>query len=305
MLNLQEHLDKINKINNTLNEGISDIAYHFTSVTNLMKIIGNNEFLPTTTIGKSRDQVVNKNKYYYMSTTRSKSAGFVKGDVKIVLDGRKLKHNYKVAPVDFWANQADPDKEQEDRIVTDQPVIPNALNYILEIHIHLTNHTSVTPKLVNTLDQISKINNIPTYYYESFNDWLSQNPNKRVDPTKNPNLDQYPIEDPQINPVNEYRTFMRLAALYAYNNQKNTEQIVNLLPTNLYDEFKNTLDDYTNKYLKKDAYYHDQAEFPFIGIFTRSNKSPIGRQITKLIIDDMRKLNVKTIQDYINKKNGG
>ncbi len=111
-------------------------------------------------IGKDSDYKINKNKFFYLSTTRSKSSGFRKGDSKIVLDGRKLKQRYKITPVDYW-NWPKNDKqdtsayiysmkslEQEDRIVTDKPSIPNAKDYLLGIHIYIRNKIGTDVKNV-------------------------------------------------------------------------------------------------------------------------------------------------------------
>jgi hypothetical protein len=182
-----------------LNEGASDILYHFTYMNNLFNILKNNELSLTAAIGSKSDYNINKNKFYYLSTTRSKSSGYKKGDVKIVLDGRKIKQNNKITPVDYWQwskNRNDYDSEsayssaltsleQEDRIVSDKPIIENAIKYIIEIHILINTPNT---KLMNIID-ICKNNNVKLYLYDNQKNWFNQ-----INPISN-DIDFSNIED--------------------------------------------------------------------------------------------------------------
>ena len=101
--------------------------------------------------------------HFYMSLSNVKEGGYDKGtapDVKLVLDGRKLNHNYKSKPVEYWGSVfhgASKEKaaqymkehgtlsrnqmreitrydENESRLFNKKSTIPNAKQYIKEIH---------------------------------------------------------------------------------------------------------------------------------------------------------------------------
>jgi len=78
-----------------LTEGLTPILYHFTSIHNLINILKEDEFQASTNLGSSADFNVSGGKFFFFSTTRSRSAGYNQGNVKIVLDGQKLNQNYK------------------------------------------------------------------------------------------------------------------------------------------------------------------------------------------------------------------
>ena len=128
--------------NKILSEGITDIVYHFTSLENFLSIVKNNEFvLRASNLTKTSEY--NKNGYYYyFSTTRGKNGneGYgmsLEGTVRITLDGRKLSQRYKGQPFDYWGpswkknTQSHEYDEMEDRILSNEPVIKNALDYII------------------------------------------------------------------------------------------------------------------------------------------------------------------------------
>lgn len=129
-----------------LSEGITDVVYHFTSLENCLSIVKDNEFvLRSSNLTKTSEY--NKNGYYYyFSTTRGKSGneGYgntFEGTVRITLDGRKLSQRYKGQSFDYWGpsweknTQNHKYDEMEDRILSNEPVIKNAIDYILKIDI--------------------------------------------------------------------------------------------------------------------------------------------------------------------------
>jgi hypothetical protein len=127
-----------------IESGISDIIYHFTSIYNAAKILKEDQFALTFVSGAD-DANKPKNKYYYLSTTRSKvgayhvdSAGYF--GVLLKLDGTKLRNNYIGNPVDYWGREfrkvAPTKHEMEDRIWSEKPSIKPATKYIEEIHVY-------------------------------------------------------------------------------------------------------------------------------------------------------------------------
>ena len=143
-----------------LNEGLTDVVYHFTSVRNLENILKTNRFYANHSLTDDVEIEASKNYLFYFSTTRFKNLkGF--GNVRIKLDGKKLSQKYKAFPVEYWwvenkiknpnswrtlarghklkSTKSRGDKENqfefEDRIVLDKPYIEDARKYIIRIDI--------------------------------------------------------------------------------------------------------------------------------------------------------------------------
>ena len=91
-----------------LTESLSDIVYHFTNTHRLLDILNSNEFHASSNVGSKSDLDINKGKFYFFSTTRSKKHGFTSGDTKLVLNGRKLSQKYKALPIDYWQYSTNP-----------------------------------------------------------------------------------------------------------------------------------------------------------------------------------------------------
>lgn len=173
-------------------EGLSPVVYHYTSIYRTISIIENNSFNLSTSFGTDAEGwLAQKNKIYYLSTTRHKLGGYhlmggMQG-VMLNLDGTKLSTRYSGDPVDYWGpefRKLDPAKgEAEDRIYHTKPTIPNAVDYIKEVHFYIKatelddeNTQRRTRKLLVSL----KRNNIPHYFYNNHRDWLLQNKNKSM-----------------------------------------------------------------------------------------------------------------------------
>ena len=145
-----------------LNEGISDITYHFCTLRNCYNIIKTNSFQLTMSSNRADD--FDGKRHFYLSTQRGRSSqeGFGNSrscNVRIQLDGEKLSQRYKGRPVDYWGvnmgkqtyyvnpeiygsgwrqeAQHHRNFEMEDRIFSDEPEIKDALSYILRIDIFL------------------------------------------------------------------------------------------------------------------------------------------------------------------------
>lgn len=144
-------------------EGLSPVLYHSTDMNKLIDILKSNEFHLVPDIGtKSDAEHRQADKIYYMSTARTKTgkyhypAGkYSRGNVLIELDGRKLGADYSGKAVDYW--QDNPERsEQEDRIFSKQPKIPNASKYITSIHmLYMTDGDSRAANNISTLRKIA------------------------------------------------------------------------------------------------------------------------------------------------------
>jgi len=143
-------------------EGASDIMYHFTQAKHAVSILTDNYF--KLSVGDKRDKELNQGKDFYLSTTRTKILGFNSAPVKLVLDGRRLKMRYRIAPVKYFEGEK---TEQEDRIISDKQFIPNAKQYILSVHMVINDS-------LGSLVEICKENNIPFFVYRYYKDFLVQ-----------------------------------------------------------------------------------------------------------------------------------
>ena len=134
-----------------LNEGISDVVYHYTNgLEKGAKILDQNKFLASGGFTKDVESELGKGKLYYFSTARTPANAYTGNypqGVIFKLDGRALGQKYKGVPLDYWATKKrsskkaanlDPGEtegfEAEDRILLDEPYIENADEYIDEIH---------------------------------------------------------------------------------------------------------------------------------------------------------------------------
>ncbi len=128
-------------------EGISPIIYHVTNIPSLVSILETDKFRLTPDIASSAETEhrADKNKVYFLSTTRHKLGGFglTMGSraVTLMLDGKKLGQRYSGGAVDYWGadfRKLDPVKsEAEDRIFNSKRYIDNATSYIKEVHIYM------------------------------------------------------------------------------------------------------------------------------------------------------------------------
>lgn len=151
--------------------GISNIVYHYTSLRKAGNIIKNDQFNLTFATG-SDDAHQPKDKYYYLSTTRSRLGNYHVGSyigVLLKLNGRKLQDNYIGNPVDYWGpafRKVEPSaNEMEDRIWSNKPLIKPASKYVDELHVYYDTTHGKEPKGLRDLLIQAKRKNIPYYIY--------------------------------------------------------------------------------------------------------------------------------------------
>ena len=159
--------------------GISDVLYHYTSIENTLSVLKNNQFKLTVALN-SDDTLKPQQKFYYLSTTRSKIGSYHIGSagyfgVLLKLNGRKLHQNYTGTPVDYWGpdfRKAAPSKnEMEDRVWSDKPFIESATKYIDEIHVYFggasRDASEYDRKKLASLVSLADKKQIPLYVYTS------------------------------------------------------------------------------------------------------------------------------------------
>jgi hypothetical protein len=297
-------------LENIINEGASDTLYHFMQTVYALDVLKKNRFNMIAAMGDDADYQKNNNKFYYLSTTRSRSSGWRVGNTKLVLDGRKLTQRYKIIPVDYF-NKYKSDKqntrdyidalqslEQEDRIVTDSPFIRNADTYIKEVHIYVENESK---KLLKSMVLECEKNNIPIFLYDTRENYQNQ---------RNPiNYSEFlDIEDSNFKGYGDFinpSSFNKIAAVVAYKNDDAYDKIIKFLEdAKEIEEFKNTFDEWSEHYIPEDG----KRSYTLISLLKNnlSNIKSSSDIYSKFILDllrrDLRLNKILSIEDYIKMK---
>lgn len=303
--------EEINKFQ--LNETLTDIVYHFTLTSSMVNVLKTNTFSLTAAVGSKADLDVNGNKFFFFSTTRSKNNGYTRGNVKIELDGNKLNHNYKSIPVDYWQRSKNPkdyenkndyktahtSNEQEDRIISDKSEIPNAVKYIIAIHVEYSDDQNRINEFIDLI-KYSKIYNIPIYFYRTNKDWLFQNKKNLINinkiPTEKEDEDEYTVRD--------YFDYT-IASLIAYNDKENYQKIVDYLgDENKIKKFDEELKKRTDNNFRIGAVY-DYETYSVISSAIHNSRAKTDKHtkfLLNLLVSDMRKRKAININDYLEVK---
>ena len=165
-------------------ESLSSIVYHYTGLLNGFNILKNNKLLLQSVLGGNSDNYGN-GKMYYLSTTRQRSntSGYRKnttGVVRLELDGNKLNQRYKGKPIDYWGkNFRNSDNfEMEDRLLSNEPEIYPASDYIKRVDIFINPNNEVQVKYAkNILSILSSFYENKTFVYDNANDFNRQSNN--------------------------------------------------------------------------------------------------------------------------------
>lgn len=179
------------KLTELLTERVSDIVYRIVSTHAAWDNLKTNTFkLAPVFEPRSKDAKFQKGKLCYLSLARIKSTSYTqnrndKQSIMFVIDGRKLSQNYKSVPVNYYStyhlgNWGSVDLEAEDRIISDKPIIPNAMKYIKEIHVYVIDDFYYETKALREIDEIAKRNNIPIYFYTDKKDFRVLNKRKAI-----------------------------------------------------------------------------------------------------------------------------
>lgn len=180
-------------MNEKLNESLTDVVYHFTTLGNALNILLTRRFkLSNATFSKAESPFSPKEYPYFLSTTRSKVGEYHSGNnrgVVFVLDGRWFNSRYPSKPVDYWERSWNYPKskkhsESEDRVFSKEPFIPT--DGVKEIHVLLQNDDQdINSERARQILILAKTNNIQTYLYNNPKDWQLQNKNKALPINKN------------------------------------------------------------------------------------------------------------------------
>lgn len=193
-----------NQLKILLKERMSNIVYHFTSISNVLRMAEENKiYLQSALEGFSNTSKTNK--LFYLSTTRTKyqsfgySRKFTNNSARIELDGDALNYVMKGQPYNYFngslfdngkqyyladTNGLTKDKQEhvrdeaEDRLFSDKSYIPNARNVIRRIDIIITDISDKeNPNYLNVYNLLMSHFSQITYVYDNLNDFNKQSDN--------------------------------------------------------------------------------------------------------------------------------
>ena len=241
-----------------LNEMLSSKCYHFTTLDGLLRILKTNTFLLKTDVVSDTEHWEDKPRYrFFMSTTRVRDGRFGYNHfinenemlVRITLNGDLLNANYRGKPVNWQMHsdkirgyipnlrsaksiklssmynsdgrraQIQPFVENEDRIYSNKPNIPNADRYIERIDVltYLSNDfVDIDTQAMDILQNIpSRFRNI-THIYTTMKDFNRQGNN--MDNVDRPKVKdtEYPRVDVNLKQEDLYRIEICAEDIYKF-----------------------------------------------------------------------------------------
>ena len=170
-----------------IDEGATDIVYHYTNLRNAASILRSEKFQLTSAFGDGIESSFAPKGYpYFLSTSRSKVGGYHSyvgySAVMFVLNGRKLSQRYKARPVDYWGggdlSSPGRDSETEDRIFSKVPEI--GLDVITGIHVLMAEPNESAGLYARFVLLSGKKMGVPTYLYTDEKSWRLQNTRRAI-----------------------------------------------------------------------------------------------------------------------------
>lgn len=168
---------------NFINEGFSEVLYHYTYTDNLLSILSNDRFSCSAVLGSAADSRHSHGKFFFFSLTRGKHGqlGYARNRgsrnmCRIEVDGRKMQANHRAESVDYWESK-DPgnpnlqhlspadkmhrlmaDNEMEERVITDKPYIEHASKYIKSVDIVYEDwDRNITGEQLESIEKIQQL----------------------------------------------------------------------------------------------------------------------------------------------------
>jgi hypothetical protein len=212
-------------------------------------------------------------KPYYLSMSRNPSGSY-KGDQLLVLDGDRLSQKYQIIPTNYSnCSRAGTESEMEDRLWSREPIIPNAREYIKEIHLFVPKERLYDKKepLIPSLLQYLKI---PFYIYTNRKDLFLMNKKKALEISDFENLGT------------EFRFHGRDDFYLSLIEFLETGKASKHFP---FKRLKGHKNDFVNS-LSADL--RNMA----------SEKGVLFRELNRRLVDDMKKSGEKDLSEYLKKK---
>lgn len=275
----------VNNLPQILLERVTDVVWHMSN--DALSILKRNVFSLGTETGPDKTR---GGKAFYLSTARSKTGSYSDSTNGIIfkLDGRLLNSRYKGKAIDYWAGSGLRPREggkheMEDRIYSEEPVIPNARKYILEINAWIDPHyakDSVYSIYQKKVEDKAKELGIPYKIYAGYEDFIkNKNPKNSIaeiiDTTKIELLQPYKFRDTRRkNRLKEILLFL--------SELKDPER-----KWDRYDSALSLSNDYNNMLRRE----HGRS-----ALYTKNAISKILRRLKMNSIDDLIKLRVEQAQ---------
>ena len=287
---------------NLINEGASDILYHFTSTKSLETILSDNQLNLTSKIGSPADD--KSKEYYYMSFTRSKSTklgygsrfNFI-GAVRLTVNGQKLNQNYKVIPIDYWQYTKTPEfmkqtssDEMEDRLVSDKEKIPNANNYIIAIDV-LTKDGEISESLIQNAQKLGiKLNVFDNEKYFSYG-----NQKYTVKPKPKQSDDEIYTENDKY--------LYDIIGILTYKEPELFDQLKDSMNDELINKIKEYHTDLKYK-LQPNSYKIKELTGSLESSITNRKQTPnkLFRKVLHMLTNDFKKTNSENMYQYLESK---
>jgi len=168
-----------------INEGLSEVLFHYTKPAQAVSMLHGNSFALLPVVTDDIDASINRGKMYYMSFTRSGSkagyAGTKVGNivgsncaVRLRIDGALLQSKNKGAAVDYMKDDTFRNvghDEMEDRVFSDKRLIGGATKMIKEVHVLLLNKKSSDRakniKDIIDLKDLCEEHRIPFHFFDN------------------------------------------------------------------------------------------------------------------------------------------
>ena len=149
-------------------EAGTDILYHATNVDAAVKILKQSAFRLTAAFNRPEENRISAK--YFLSTARTTSSSYIQNMLKnsqviiFVIDGHKVSQKYKIVPINYWTHFDATRLESEDRILSDDPLIPITSGIVKELFFY-----SKVPLLQGkdeTLYRLAKTRKIPIKFFK-------------------------------------------------------------------------------------------------------------------------------------------
>jgi hypothetical protein len=175
------------------NESTSSLRrlYHYTSLQTISEIVKSNTFELTFAYGPNQLKNKGFDKNFYLSTSSIPTGGYGTYQGKyyrnnihclIELDASKISDNYQIVPVDYWydsktGNRMNTKDENEERIISRKPSIPNAKKYIIAVHIYRPSDKNENEFVSDYINQIAQ-SGVDYYIYDNPEEFAALRKNK-------------------------------------------------------------------------------------------------------------------------------
>lgn len=311
-----------------LQERLSSVLYHFTSVNNLLSIIKEDRFILSTSYSGSSDDWGGKKKFF-ISFTRQRNGkiGYSRTNmVRISFNGDLLNQRFSGKAIDYWGDSMgkqhyfrkrkegelidrfQSDTESEDRLFYDDPVIDNISKYITRVDIFWNpdrKWCSSNNALV-MLQELFKYNDIKTklniYIYDNEDEFNKQSQNVINDKIREmvlskdvTNDNSYLYETNKLSTYQLANLFLFMVECEGINKiDKIKEFIGKTLKQYGLNEFINAIIKETIELFHR---YHNINDFQFDDVLSTVNNKECYIKIARLIRDWMNKNGFNDIRD--------